>query len=33
MVVSEETKKIFDVTECSTIEEYIIEMGENSKEF
>mgnify|MGYP001591038457 CR=1 FL=1 len=29
----EQTKKVFEETECASIEEYIIELGENSKEF
>ena len=33
LLSSSETKKIYEETECSTIEEYIMELGENSKEF
>mmetsp|Transcript_19776 Transcript_19776/g.18822 ORF Transcript_19776/g.18822 Transcript_19776/m.18822 type:complete len:141 (+) Transcript_19776:616-1038(+) len=33
MIHTDEAKKIYDETQCNTLEEFVIEMGENSKEF
>ena len=33
MMSEEDVKKVYEETQCSSIEEFVIEFGENSKEF